>query len=78
MRTLVCSHCGTGEHVAKVQAVSWCHDCWYDAHPEIRPIDRAASRSAWRTRAERGLPAFAEADLPPVAQTIGLLFRMRD
>lgn len=55
----------------------WCYDCYFKAHPEVRPAKPDASRSAWRARAEKGLPAFAEEDSAPAVQTMGLLFRMR-
>ncbi|MGH8990947.1 MAG: hypothetical protein ACRDYV_15180 [Acidimicrobiia bacterium] len=75
MAGLVCLNCGTGEHVATVASVPWCHNCFYDAFPSYRPRDELASRRVWRKQAAQGLPA-------PVAgealwQAMGMLLRLR-
>ncbi|MGH9041820.1 MAG: hypothetical protein ACRDZ3_16500 [Acidimicrobiia bacterium] len=75
MTGLVCLKCGTGEHVAAVASVPWCHNCYYDAHPAERPADQLASLRAWRRCALLGRPAPVEP--AAVVQTMGMLLRMR-
>jgi hypothetical protein len=75
MAGLVCLKCGTGEHVAAVASVPWCHNCFYDAYPAYRPADELASRRVWRKHAAQGLPAPVAGEV--LMQMIGMLFRMR-
>jgi hypothetical protein len=75
MADLACVTCGTGEHVATVAGVPWCHNCFYEAFPSHRPTDELASHREWRQHAAEGRPA-------PVAgealfQTMGMLLRLR-
>jgi hypothetical protein len=75
MAAMTCVNCGTGEHVATVASVPWCHNCFYDAFPSYRPADELASRRVWREHAAQGRPA-------PVAgealyQSMGMLLRLR-
>jgi hypothetical protein len=75
MADLVCVNCGTGEHVATVATVPWCHNCFYDAFPAYRPADELASRRVWRKDAAEGRPAPVAGEA--LMQAIGMLFRMR-
>jgi hypothetical protein len=73
MADLVCVNCGTGEHVATVATVPWCHNCFYDAFPSYRLADELASRRVWREHAARGrsAPVAGEA----LYQSMGMLLR---
>ena len=75
MANLACVRCGTGEHVATVAGVPWCHNCFYDAFPSCRPGDELKSRRMWREHAAKGRPApvYGEA----LYQSMGMLLRLR-